>query len=98
MPYHKEQEDTKSDRRLITRKELIQNIELRDESGLAPRKNAEEKKTPANTTKKLYELEISEHLFDHRGYRITRVPGGWIYGEAGVFVPWNNEGMNEIKL
>ena len=54
--------------------------------------------TPSSVTKEMYKLKLNDMCLDINGYRITRVPGGWIYGQYTVFVPFNNEGLDTIQL
>jgi len=46
--------------------------------------------------KTIYDLKLHESVFIKQGlddFKITRVPGGWIYRhiDNSVFVPFNNE-------
>lgn len=47
--------------------------------------------------KNIYELELHEHTYqENDNFKVTRVPGGWIYRMHGknyssVFIPFNNE-------
>ena len=51
-------------------------------------------------TNEIYKMEIHSPLDLYTIYgevRVLRVPGGWIYHykKQSVFVPWDNEFMNE---
>jgi len=45
--------------------------------------------------KTIYTLKLHEHMVVNAGLLITRVAGGWIYGDSdsAVFVPFDNEFM-----
>lgn len=62
-------------------------------------------RSPGQHTNNFEELSQTEQLKNLKlhtsmslnGYKITRVPGGWIYDRTSgsVFVPYNNEFFNE---
>jgi hypothetical protein len=50
------------------------------------------------TVNDLYKMKPLTQLFDDYEGHILRVPGGWIFKSAGVFVPFDNEFMQIDKL
>ena len=52
-----------------------------------------------DNTKKICELKLHEKWWVE-GFEVLRVPGGWIYAknDRSVFVPYNDEGSEKIKL
>ena len=56
--------------------------------------------------KTIYDLKLHESLNTNFGITVIRVPGGWIYDcwdyssdsfKRGIFVPFDNEFMKEVK-
>jgi len=81
-------------------KELMeQRYKVEDPEKSWPSKAELEEAGREDNTKKICELKLHEKWWVE-GFEVLRVPGGWIYAknDRSVFVPYNDEGSEKIKL